>query len=94
MILDSEKTEEEIVDNYRTDTLYTHKFKSDEGKYFRFVSKDEKKELLTIREAAQIFGVHIETFRRWDSDDKLSAVRVGDRGHRRYKREEIAALLN
>ena len=29
MTLDSEKTEEEIVDNYRTDTLYAHKFKSD-----------------------------------------------------------------
>lgn len=41
MTLDSEKTEEEIVDNYHTDTLYTHKFKNDEGKYFTIVSRDE-----------------------------------------------------
>lgn len=41
MQLDQEKSEEEIVDNYRTDALYTHKFKNDEGKYFTIVSKDE-----------------------------------------------------
>jgi len=41
MQLDSEKSEEKIVDNYRTDTLYTHKFKNDEGKYFTIVSRDE-----------------------------------------------------
>jgi len=41
MQLDPEKSEEEIVDNYRTDTLYTHKFKNDVGKYFTIVSRDE-----------------------------------------------------
>lgn len=41
MQLDPEKSEEEIVDNYRTDTLYTHKFKNDAGKYFTIVSRDE-----------------------------------------------------
>lgn len=33
-------SEEDIVDNYRTDTLYTHAFKNQEGKYFTIVSKD------------------------------------------------------
>ena len=41
MQLDQEKSEEEIVDNYRTDTLYTHKFKNEAGKYFTIVSRDE-----------------------------------------------------
>jgi len=41
MQIDPEKSEEEIVDNYRTDTLYTHKFKSEAGKYFTIVSRDE-----------------------------------------------------
>lgn len=41
MQLDPEKSEEEIVDNYRTDTLYTHKFKNEAGKYFTIVSRDE-----------------------------------------------------
>ena len=35
-----ESTEEEIVDNYRADTLYTHEFKNGAGKYFTIVSKD------------------------------------------------------
>lgn len=41
MQIDPEKSEEEIVDNYRTDTLYTHKFKNEAGKYFTIVSRDE-----------------------------------------------------
>ncbi len=41
MQLDPKKSEEEIVDNYRTDTLYTHKFKNEAGKYFTIVSRDE-----------------------------------------------------
>lgn len=41
MTLDPEKSEDEIVDNYRTDTLYTHKFKNEAGKYFTIVSRDE-----------------------------------------------------
>jgi len=41
MQIDPEKSEEEIVDNYRADTLYTHKFKNDAGKYFTIVSRDE-----------------------------------------------------
>jgi hypothetical protein len=41
MQLDPEKSEEEIVDNYREDTLYTHKFKNEAGKYFTIVSRDE-----------------------------------------------------
>ena len=41
MGLEKENSEEEIVDNYRLDTLYTHKFKNDVGKYFTIVSKDE-----------------------------------------------------
>lgn len=41
MQLDPEKSEEKIVDNYREDTLYTHGFKNEAGKYFTIVSRDE-----------------------------------------------------
>ncbi|MFA6533986.1 MAG: Shedu immune nuclease family protein [Patescibacteria group bacterium] len=41
MQLDPEKSEEEIVDKYREDTLYTHKFKNEAGKFFTIVSRDE-----------------------------------------------------
>ncbi|MCA9353425.1 DUF4263 domain-containing protein [Candidatus Nomurabacteria bacterium] len=39
-MLEPEKSEEEIVDNYRTDTLYTHHFKNGAGKFFTIVSRD------------------------------------------------------
>lgn len=41
MGLEIENSEEKIVDNYKTDTLYTHKFKNEAGKYFTIVSRDE-----------------------------------------------------
>ncbi len=34
-------TEEDIVDKYHTDTLYTHQFRDGTGKYFTVVSSDE-----------------------------------------------------
>lgn len=37
---DNEVPEEEIVDNFRTNTLYTHHFKNGAGKYFTIVSQD------------------------------------------------------
>lgn len=41
MALETNDSEENIVDNYKTDTLYTHKFKNEAGKYFTIVSRDE-----------------------------------------------------
>lgn len=49
--------------------------------------------LLKIREAAEMLGVNPETLRRWDRDGKLVAVKIGSRGHRRYKKEEIEKLV-
>lgn len=47
------------------------------------------KRLLKIKEAAEMLGVNPETLRRWDNDGILKAVRVGSRGDRRYKLEDI-----
>jgi DNA (cytosine-5)-methyltransferase 1 len=49
--------------------------------------------LITIREAAEMLGVHQETLRRWDNEGKLKAVRVGKVGHRKYNKEEVERLL-
>lgn len=49
----------------------------------------KKKRLLRIQEAADILGVNPETLRRWDNTGVLKAVRVGSRGDRRYKIEDI-----
>jgi len=49
--------------------------------------------LLTIRQAAEILNVHVETLRRWDKAGKLKAIRVNERGDRRYKPEDLENLI-
>lgn len=54
---------------------------------------EQKNSVISIGQAAQMLGVHIETMRRWDREGKLKAVRVGDRGRRRYHAADILNLL-
>jgi excisionase family DNA binding protein len=49
--------------------------------------------LLGIREVAGLFGVDISTIRRWEQAGYLRSVRIGRRGHRRYRSEDIQDLL-
>ncbi|MFH0943216.1 MAG: helix-turn-helix domain-containing protein [Candidatus Beckwithbacteria bacterium] len=49
--------------------------------------------LLTIRQAAEILNVHVETLRRWDKAGKLKAIRVNERGDRRYKPEDLERIV-
>lgn len=49
--------------------------------------------LLTITEAAEMLKVHPETLRRWDRDGSLVAVKVNDRGDRRYYLDDIVKLV-
>jgi len=49
--------------------------------------------LLTIRQAAEVLNVHVETLRRWDKSGKLKAIRVNERGDRRYDPRDIEAIL-
>lgn len=49
--------------------------------------------LLTIRQAAEVLNVHVETLRRWDKSGKLKAIRVNDRGDRRYKPEDLEKII-
>ncbi len=56
--------------------------------------KDSLSKLLTIRQAAEILNVHVETLRRWDNKGKLPAIKVNDRGDRRYKQADIESYLN
>lgn len=50
--------------------------------------------LLSLAQAALKLNVHPETLRRWDREEKLKAVRVNDRGDRRYRESDIAAFIN
>ena len=51
------------------------------------------KKLLSIQEAADILGVHPETLRRWDREGRLQAIKVGERGDRRYRHEDILMIV-
>ncbi len=49
--------------------------------------------LLTITEVSKILKVHTNTLRKWDKKGILKAVRFGQRGDRRYKKENIEKLI-
>lgn len=49
--------------------------------------------LLTIRQAAGILNVHIETLRRWDKSGKLKALIINNRGDRRYEMKTIQDFI-
>ncbi len=51
-------------------------------------------ELLTLAEACQILKVHPNTLRKWDKKGILKAVRFGQRGDRRYRKEDIMRLVS
>jgi len=55
--------------------------------------RNQEKNLLNINEVADLFGVHPETLRRWDKAGKLKAIRIGNFGHRKYKKSDIDNLL-
>ena len=51
------------------------------------------KDLITIKQAAQVLGVSQDTLRRWDRNDKLPAVRSKSRGYRYYYKNQLAELM-
>ncbi len=49
--------------------------------------------MLTVREVSQILHVHSNTLRRWSDHGIIKAYRIGPRGDRRFRPEDIAILL-
>ena len=45
--------------------------------------------MLTTSEVARILSVHINTVRRWSNLGVLKSYRIGSRGDRRFKKEDI-----
>ena len=46
--------------------------------------------MLTTSEVARLLNLHINTIRRWSNQGILKAYRIGSRGDRRFKKEDIA----
>jgi len=49
--------------------------------------------LIDIKEASELLGLNPKTLRRWDDEGKLKAIRTFG-NHRRYKLEDIEAIIN
>lgn len=54
---------------------------------------DNSVPLLKSTEVSRILNVHINTVRRWTSQGMLNSYRIGPRGDRRFKLEEIGDFL-
>ena len=53
----------------------------------------DSKVMLRITDVAQLLGLHTNTVRRWDAKGILKSYRIGPRGDRRFKREDIDGFL-
>ena len=48
--------------------------------------------MMTIGEVARLFNVHTNTVRRWSEQGILKTYRVGTRGDRKFRREDVAVF--
>lgn len=55
---------------------------------------EDHPEILTLKEACELLNCHPNTLRNWDNEGVLKAIRFGKRGDRRYKKEDILAIIN
>lgn len=50
-------------------------------------------EMLTVKEVSKMLHVHSNTLRRWSDRGIIKAYRIGPRGDRRFKVDDIRLLL-
>ena len=50
--------------------------------------------MLTISDVAHLLNVHINTVRRWSNRGIIKTYRIGSRGDRRFKREDITNFFS
>ena len=50
--------------------------------------------MLTVSDVARLISVHINTVRRWSNQGILKSYRVGSRGDRRFRQEDITSFLS
>lgn len=54
---------------------------------------DTPKTFLTVGQVAALFEVSPRTIRDWAENGHLPSLRVGSRGHRRFRREDVEKVL-
>ena len=50
--------------------------------------------LMTVKEVAELFNVHPNTVRQWSDQGLLKSYRIGPRGDRRFRQDDITSFLN
>lgn len=50
-------------------------------------------DILTLKQACEVLNCHPNTLRNWDNEGTLKAIRFGKRGDRRYRKEDVLAIL-
>jgi len=50
--------------------------------------------MLTTSDVARLLNIHINTVRRWSNQGILKTYRIGSRGDRRFRREDITSFLS
>lgn len=49
--------------------------------------------MLTTSDVARLLNVHINTVRRWSNQGVIRAYRIGSRGDRRFRQEDVTIFL-
>jgi excisionase family DNA binding protein len=49
--------------------------------------------MLTTSEVARKLNLHVNTIRRWSNKGFLKAYRIGTRGDRRFKKQDVDDLI-
>lgn len=57
------------------------------------VGHNRKNSMLTTTDVAGLLNIHVNTVRRWSDYGILRVYRIGSRGDRRFKREDIDSFL-
>ena len=50
--------------------------------------------MLTTSDVARLLNVHINTIRRWSNQGVIKAYRIGSRGDRRFRQEDVSNFLS
>jgi len=50
--------------------------------------------MLTTSDVARLLNVHINTVRRWSNQGIIKVYRIGSRGDRRFRQEDVSTFLS